>query len=464
MKKIISISKTVLILFFRSGAGWGLIALSGLLAVFMFFATNSDSLLINELHLRIRYSLYAFSLLLNVALIYFSCGTLRKDIDERRFHTISSAPVHRAQIWLGKFLGVLSFGFIVFLTSSMAVAISAFFFIHHWKNKDEVTALKRNFFRTYYVCTPDLTILEKDINSEFQKRLKVLIKQQEEEHKEHELHHHGGECHCHELEGEEWRSRKLLLDQVRKEMQAIPAGKTGQWKFRWNPSEIKGDYVILRFKFYSNSRRNKVRGTWTLPGTDWKYDFEGYPFLTHDVKIPLKYVINKDILKLRYTVHSSSYVIFPVYHEGLSVLYDSGGLFKNYIYLLFFSLLHMATLIAMALTFSSLFSYSVAVFVATVIYITGAFTPFFESVLRDLSFHDQTLANMIFSKIIEFGIWITKGVRPFDVGSSFSDGLSIPFATIITNNGFGYIIYISALMLIGIFALTRKEIDRILQA
>jgi len=45
VKKIISIAGIVLKLFFRSGSAWGLIGMTVLLSVFMFFATNSDNLL-----------------------------------------------------------------------------------------------------------------------------------------------------------------------------------------------------------------------------------------------------------------------------------------------------------------------------------------------------------------------------------------------------------------------------------
>ena len=465
MKKILTIAGIALRLFFRGGAAWGLIFLTVALSVFMFFATNSDNLLVNELHLRIKYSLYASTVLLNVALIYFSCITLRKDIDDRKFHTVAAAPVHRGQIWLGKFLGVLTLAFIVFISISIAIGLSCAGFIMNWKNNSEVADLKTNFFRTYYACTPDLTSLEKEVQAKYKKELKELKTEQEKE-KESGVHVHSKHCH-HEhgdLEGEVWKARKYLLNEVRRNQQIIPPGSEKSWIFHLDNSAIHGDTVLLRFKLYANQRRNKVSGVWSIAGnSDWKYEFSGYPFLTHEIKIPVDAVKNRKTLKLVYKQKGTAYVIFPIFKKGITLLYDSGSIFKNYLFLLIFSLAHMASLIAVSLMFSSLFSYSVAVFITTATYIIGAFSTFFRNVLTDLSFHDATLLNTIFSKVIELGMWITGGTKALPVNDMFSDGISIPVISMISKEGWSFIIYLTVVCSIGIFALTKKEIDKILQ-
>ena len=465
MKKTISVAGIVLKLFFRSGAAWGLIALTILLSVFMFFATNSDNLLVNELHLRIKYSLYAFTVLLNIALIYFACVTLRKDIDERRFHTIAAAPVHRAQIWLGKFFGLLSLAFIVFLSASAAIALSCLFFILHWEKKDDLSALKSDFFRTYYVCNPDLTSFENEVNAKYAKERKILeLNQAASKKNEHHVHSNSHEHDHGDLEGEIWKSRKYLLDQIKKEKQIIAPGSNGKWTFNWDSSAVKGNYVLLRFKFYSNRRRSKVQGEWRVKGKKgWRYKFSGYPFLTHELKIPVEVFKGAEKIELIYTPKSSSYVIFPVYKGGITLLYDSGGLIKNYLFLLIFSLFHMSVLLAVSLMFSSLFSYSVAIFISTSTYIIGAFSVFFQNVQRDLSFHDPTFMNTVFSKTIAFGMWVTEGTKAFPVNNMFSDGISLPFVSLMKTGGFNLILYLIIVSSIGIFALTKKEIDKILQ-
>ena len=58
---------------------------------------------------------------------------------------------------------------------------------------------------------------------------------------------------------------------------------------------------------------------------------------------------------------------------------------------------------------------------------------------------------------------MTRGTQPFPVNGMFADGLSIPFIDIAGNNLLSYTFYLAIVVLIGIYALTRKEIDRILQ-
>jgi hypothetical protein len=474
MKKILSIAKIVLLLFFRRGAGWGLISLVSLFAVFIFFATSSDNLLYNELHLRIKYSLYAFTILLNIALMYFACVSLRKDIDERRFHTISAAPVHRAQIWLGKFCGIVSFGFIVFLAASAAIAISCMIFIAKWDIDKDKDMLKEKFFRTYYVCTPDLTDLQKKVEIEYEKRRKAEL----EKHKGH--HHKEGEnCEEEEEAGHvhssscghdhgKWRERKYMLEEVRKEKQIIAPGKTGTWTFDWDHAAVKSDFLLLKFKFYTNKRRNKVKGVWKVLNTTgasvWEQSFDGYPFLPHEIKIPMQSLPETKRLTIAFQENSASYVIFPVFHGGIKLLYDSGGLLKNYIILVIFSILHMSVLVAIALTSSSIFSYSVAVFVTISTFLTGSFSIFFVNVVRDLSFHDDSFGKTIATFFIKVGIWITESTKAPPVNQMFADGISIPVKTLMTSWGIGFFIYMLIVMLIGIWMLTKKEIDRILQA
>lgn len=472
MKKIFSISRTVILLLFRGGAGWGLISMTTLLAFFIFFATNSDNLLYNELHLRIKYSLYAFTMVLNIALMYFACVSLRKDIDERRFHTISAAPVHRAQIWLGKFCGTVAFGFIVFLAGSLAIALSCIFFIARWEKPEDREALREKFLRTYYVCTPDLTDLQKEVDTEFGKRLKA-------EADKHKGHQHAEGEHCEEEEGHEhtsacghdhgkWRERKYLLNEIRKEKQIISPGHTGTWTFDWNRNAVKNDFILLNFKFYTNQKRSKTQGEWQVLNADgtpaWTCSFDGYPFLPHEIKIPLDSLPDSKRLTIAFKEKSSSFVIFPVFHGGIKLLYDSGGLLKNYLILAVFSILHMAVLVAIALTAASIFSYSVAIFVTVSTYLTGLFSGFFVNIVRDLSFHDESLGRTFATAVINAGVWITESTKAPPVNEMFADGISIPVKTLAFSWGTGFLIYILVIIALGIWTLTRKEIDRILQA
>ena len=480
MRKTLSVASTTLKLLFRGGAAWGLLFLASAFAVFVFYSAGGGGTLLDELRIRLEYALYASTTLLNLALIYFSCVSLRKEIDERRFHTISAAPVRRSEIWLGKFLGLLTLGGAAFLSISLALAVACLIFINGWSKPEETTALQTTFFRSYYKCAPDLSDLERQVSALYAKRLKVLIARQEakhhkvhdeaesggesdEEHGEHHHHHHHGAW-----EGDEWRARKRLLVEVRKSKQIIAPDSTAKWRFSWSPDSNQGARVLLRFKFYSNRKRSQSKGLWTVldanGNTLWSKEFKGYPFIGHELSIPSEKMPKTRNFTLAYKEISPNFVIFPVYNNGLSIFYDNGGIFRNFCLLLFFTIAHMAVLVALSLMFSSMFSYSVAVFSAISLYAVSSFSSFFNHVLTDLSFHDQTLSTRLFSYLIQLGLWIAEGAKALPVNSWFANGVSIPLIKLLNDGAGSFIIYIGLVILIGTTVLTRKEIDKILQA
>ncbi|NOY75136.1 MAG: hypothetical protein GXP32_05010 [Kiritimatiellaeota bacterium] len=478
MKKMLSVAATTLKLLFRGGAAWGLLIISSAFAVFIFFSASAGDALIDELRIRVEYSLYASSTLLNLALIYFSCVSLRKEIDERRFHTISAAPVRRSVIWLGKFLGVLSLGAISFLTISLSIAVSSVFLIYGWTRPEQVAELKSDFYRAYHKCEPDLTDLEKQVAATYAEALVQMENRKKAEKRHHEdegdangsddEHAHPKHQHHGNWEGEEWRSRKNLLAEIRKSKQIIAPGTTAKWNFKWVPESNRGENVMLRFKFYTNSKRRQSEGVWSVLDENgrkmWSGGFKGYPFIEHELKIPSKFMPETRVFTLAYKEISPTYVIFPVYNKGLTILYDDSGLLENFCVLFIFALAHMAVLVALALMFSAMFSYSVAVFSTISLYTVASFSSFFHHILADLSFHDQTLSTRLFAFIIQSGLWLAEGAKELPVKYLFAQGVSIPISELVGENAAGFIIYLAFVVVVGTATLTRKEIDKILQA
>lgn len=449
MKKILAISRNVLLLLFRGGTGLGLIVLIAAVAVFIFIFTKSDGVLINELRIRIRYSFFFFSGVLYFALLYLACVSLRKDIEQRQFHTISSAPVHRAQIWAGKYFGILALGFIVFVCGSLSTALCSGIMITKWGNKAEVKELGEVFFRTFFLCSPQMP----SVDAEVEKRFKKM-----------------------QIEGtlptdiQEWQIRKNLRDEIQKMEQLVEPDGSRIWTFNWN-SQIaleSGKFVILKFKFYSERKREKISGHWTLKSSDssneWSTDFSGFPYMFHQIKIPVENIPKSSMVKLVFKGNDTPYLIFPM-KNGVALLYDNGSIFLNYLRLLLISLLYMAIITALALAFASLFTYTVSVFVTLVTYLVGISSDFFISVLREISYgghHGEQIAFSFFSWFINLGLWLTKGVKPPPAIDFFSDSMSIPLAEFFSNWGIRAVVYAAVFAGFGIYILTKKEIDKLI--
>src|SRR5262252_7258265 len=54
------------------------------------------------------YTLSAITVLLGLSTLWLSCGTLARDIEECQIQVVAVKPVARWQIWLGKWLGIMS--------------------------------------------------------------------------------------------------------------------------------------------------------------------------------------------------------------------------------------------------------------------------------------------------------------------------------------------------------------------
>src|SRR5499427_6127413 len=54
------------------------------------------------------YTLSVITVLLGLSTLWLSCGTLARDIEECQIQVVAVKPVARWQIWLGKWLGIVS--------------------------------------------------------------------------------------------------------------------------------------------------------------------------------------------------------------------------------------------------------------------------------------------------------------------------------------------------------------------
>ena len=456
MKKILSIARVVLLLLLRNGTALGMIFITSTLAVFIFFATNSNCSIADELHLRLKYSLIAMTTLVNVSVLYLSVFSLRKDIDERRFHTIAAAPVYRLQIWFGKFLGIFITGAITFTIATLAIWCSIYIFISNWEQKRDIKSLDKHFYASYMQCEPDLTELNSEISIEYKKRLKKLIQAQNQEEISEDD----------EKEGMRWRKRKYMLYEVRREKQMIPPGEKFQWDFTWNSKNAYNDDAFISFKSYSNQREKKFKGIWSIVDMDgkilWSKEFSDYPYLDYKVNLPINVLPKSGNFKLEFKNIGKSYVVFPIFNHGLKILYHDSNIFQNYILYMIFSFLGIAITTALALTCASIFSFPVAVFVAMIFYFVENMSGLLKNILNDLSYHDSSFIIIFYKSIITFVLWLTQMIQIPPVNSMFANSISIPAKRLILTWGVTYLIYFLIIVIIGTFILKNKELDKIL--
>src|ERR1700744_5078531 len=69
----------------------------------------------------LTYTLSAITALLGLSTLWLSCGTLARDIEECQIQVVATKPIARWQIWIGKWLGLVSLNFILLAISGGCV-------------------------------------------------------------------------------------------------------------------------------------------------------------------------------------------------------------------------------------------------------------------------------------------------------------------------------------------------------
>src|SRR5512141_2520709 len=56
----------------------------------------------------LTYTLTTIAALLGLSTLWLACGTLARDIEECQVQMVATKPIARWQIWIGKYIGILS--------------------------------------------------------------------------------------------------------------------------------------------------------------------------------------------------------------------------------------------------------------------------------------------------------------------------------------------------------------------
>ncbi|MEP6664231.1 MAG: ABC transporter permease, partial [Verrucomicrobiota bacterium] len=118
----------------------------------------------------LTYTLSAITGLLGIATLWLSCGTLARDIEESQIQLVAVKPIARWQIWLGKWLGIISLNALL-----LAISGGSVFFLLQWR-AHRLTPEQQRILRSEVLVSrasvkevlPDFS---KTIDDELQRRL-----------------------------------------------------------------------------------------------------------------------------------------------------------------------------------------------------------------------------------------------------------------------------------------------------
>src|SRR6516225_8378761 len=77
----------------------------------------------------LTYTLSSITALLGLSTLWLSCGTLARDIEECQIQVVATKPIARWEIWLGKWLGIVSLN-----AALLAISGACVFGLLQWRS------------------------------------------------------------------------------------------------------------------------------------------------------------------------------------------------------------------------------------------------------------------------------------------------------------------------------------------
>jgi len=259
--------------------------------------------------------------------------------------------------------------------------------------------------------------------------------------------------------------REEIQREIRRREQLLPPNGSKSWTFEL-PPEVTHRNLVLRCTFFAESRNRAITGIWTFgnsenPDSQTRQAFSGFPYQSGRIAIPASAVPGAGRLTVSFEGTDTPHLICPLDARGIRLLCRDSSIAGNILRGLCLMMLHLAIVTALGLTLATPFTLPVAAFVSLVLYLVAISSVFFRTVAHDLAWGDATSAKHIAGYVIRTAIWLTSGLRPPPVLGYIAQGHTIPLSAVLFSWGSGCLVSLILITGLGLFLLTRKELDRV---
>lgn len=317
----------------------------------------------------LTYSLGSITMLLGFATLWLACGTLARDVEECQMQMVAVKPIARWEIWLGKWLGLLTLNALLLGTSGLAV-----YGILQWRASLLPPAALQELRTQVLVARGsireevDHRAIEREVDRLFQERIKETSVAA--------------------------MDRSFVRDQIRErvkaQFQVVRPGMARRWNldFGARAATLRDLPLTVRAQFHAAqpSRAGTYHGFWEIgppEGRRYRPDPMSLAADTiHEFLIPPGLIDMQGRLTIDFQNFNETSLLFPL-EEGLEVLYPEGTFAPNFARGLIIILCWLALLAALGLTAASFLSFPVASFLALAVLIVGFSTGTLRQVVEE---------------------------------------------------------------------------------
>jgi hypothetical protein len=338
----------------------------------------------------LTYTLSVITALLGLSTLWLSCGTLARDIEENQMQVVAVKPVARWQIWLGKWLGIVTLDLVLLAMAGVCV-----FSLMQWRAQKLPPQQQRILREEVLVARGSLREPQRDIEAEVERIFRERIKETPVDP----------------------ANALFVKTQLREMLKAevVRPGYMRRWKIDLGLRRnfLRDEPLFLRIKFFAAS--TNMLGTYYTriqvgpPDSPNRHQidktFSANSF--HEIRVEPNRWDAAGVLTIDIQNRDSVVLAFPN-DEGLEVLYRESGFPLNFSRALAIILFWLALLAAIGLAAASFLSFPVAAFVS--------------ASLMMVALSSGTLASTV-----EAGTIIGMNEETGQAGQSILDRVIIPF-------------------------------------
>jgi len=392
----------------------------------------------------LTYTLSAITALLGLSTLWLACGTLARDIEECQMQVVVTKPIARWQVWLGKWLGIVSLNAVLLAFSGACV-----YGLLQWR-AGKLPAAEQQILREQVLVARGVA-REKDFSAEIDAEAKQVL---QERLKSNPV-----------TTADLPEVQRQIREQVKAELQVVPGGYSSRpWQIDlgFAKNQLRDQPLQLRVKF--NSANKSGSGTFVLvwqvgdPRSQkvWQSPpMSLAPDTVHEFQIPPNLIDTNGVLTIMAANPRDAVLLFPV-EDGVEVLYPEGGFALNFARGLGIIFCWMALLAALGLAAASLLSFPVAAFFSlamlVVILSSGTLADAVESGTvvggnEETGVMGHSAADAVLIPMFKGILSVTRLVQNFSPIDSLSTGRVITWGEL--GLAFGQIVVLTG----GVFAL-----------
>ncbi len=403
----------------------------------------------------LAYTLSTITALLGLSTLWLACGTLARDIEECQIQMIAVKPVARWQIWLGKWLGIVSLNAALLAISGLSVYV-----LLQWRATKLPEAEQKILRNEVLVARGSARepSLEKDLEATTTRRLREVLAKSP-----------GAKL-------DETVMRRQIMEELKAELQVVPPNYTRPWQIDLGFAKyyLRDQPLFLRVKF--NAAEKSPSGTflalWQVGVPEktklWRTEvpMSLAPDTFHEFQIAPNLFDENGVLSILFLNPNETALLFPL-EDGLEVLYREGGFGLNFARGLGIIFCWMILLTTLGLSAASFLSFPVAAFASLAVLVVSLSTGTLANAVEQGTVMGQDAESgkvgkspldLVVIPVFRAALRVINLAKDFSPIDALSAGRSITWSEL--GRAFGQIVLLlgGLIAVVGLWAFSRREL------